>query len=246
MKSILTLSIYLFLFLFYNFIYPQNFSWEIEDTLISATTNQVDLTIHTLLFNNTSDPIHLRVIRLINPDINGWSTSLCVGTLCAAPWIDTMEAHIPGNGLDSLILHVNTGPDPAEGTLSIRVENMEKSGEFLLHNFHINAQVTSIETSKKIPGSFFTLYPNFPNPFNPSTTINFTIDVNREIRTQLVVFNQVGQKIRALVDAELYPGFHSFLWDGKNSRGNSVSSGSYFYELRVGNQVLTRRMILTK
>ena len=88
------------------------------------------------------------------------------------------------------------------------------------------------------------LYQNFPNPFNPSTAIEFTAP--RRTEAKLEVFNIVGQKVRTLIDGAIESGRHNVVWDGKDSQGQSVASGIYLYRLTIDHHDITRRMILLK
>lgn len=85
---------------------------------------------------------------------------------------------------------------------------------------------------------------NYPNPFNPSTTISFSIP--EESHAKLSVYNIKGQKVKQLVNELLPAGEHSAIWNGTDDNGKSVSSGIYFYKLRIGDYEKTRKMILMK
>jgi Tol biopolymer transport system component len=102
--------------------------------------------------------------------------------------------------------------------------------------------VTSVETEKP---SVFALQGNYPNPFNPSTTIQFSLATAGKVN--LTIYNVAGQKIRELVkNAELTPGIHHVLWDGHDDLGKPVSSGVYLSKLQMGSKVLAGRMLLMK
>jgi hypothetical protein len=90
----------------------------------------------------------------------------------------------------------------------------------------------------------FRLIGNYPNPFNPFTTIRFSLPA--EGRVELDVYSMNGQKIRALGGKTMPAGTHSILWDGRDSRGNPVSSGVYISRLMMEGKVETRRMTLVK
>ena len=89
------------------------------------------------------------------------------------------------------------------------------------------------------------LYQNFPNPFNPTTTISFSVP-ECETNTQLVVFNVKGQKVKSLINGVLPSDKYSVVWDGKDETGNNVSSGIYFYKLTNADYVSTKKMMLMK
>jgi len=86
---------------------------------------------------------------------------------------------------------------------------------------------------------------NYPNPFNPSTTIEFSI--HNDSNVELVIFNIKGQKVKQLVSDQHTAGQHSIVWNGEDNFGNSVSSGIYFYQLKIDGKVRkSKKMILMK
>jgi len=86
---------------------------------------------------------------------------------------------------------------------------------------------------------------NYPNPFNPVTTISFAI-TESSANTELVIYNLKGQKIRQLINDHLSAGQHSVVWNGTDDNEKTVSSGIYFYKLKTDNFEKTKRMILLK
>ena len=89
------------------------------------------------------------------------------------------------------------------------------------------------------------LFNNFPNPFNPETTIKFSIP--QESKVKLIVYNLKGQKVKSLVDATCEIGINTAIWDGTNNFGNKVGTGVYFYKLDVdGKTIKTKKMLLLK
>ena len=89
---------------------------------------------------------------------------------------------------------------------------------------------------------------NYPNPFNPSTTISFDVpDIEDSRQTvALMIFDLRGRRIKTLVDSKLAPGGHSVLWDGRDDRGEPVTSGIYLYSLRARGKTYTRKMTVLK
>ena len=86
---------------------------------------------------------------------------------------------------------------------------------------------------------------NFPNPFNPETTISFSIGEILE-NTEISIYNIKGQMVKTLIDEKLPAGEHSVVWNGTDESGNSVSSGIYLYKLKNGRYTSTKKMILIK
>ena len=87
---------------------------------------------------------------------------------------------------------------------------------------------------------------NFPNPFNTSTTISFSVE-DSDKNTTITIYNFNGQKIKTLVDKKLSAGTHQIVWDGTDYSGNAVSSGIYFYKMGCGDKYTGfKKMILMK
>ncbi|MBI5868755.1 MAG: T9SS type A sorting domain-containing protein, partial [candidate division Zixibacteria bacterium] len=119
---------------------------------------------------------------------------------------------------------------------------------FDLGNFMIRAAVQSPTGVEELTGSAtpaqYTLDANYPNPFNPSTTINFSL--RAASRIELRIHNILGQAVRDLFSGELDSGRHTIEWDGRDNNGNPVTSGVYFYTLRTNSSEETRKMLLLK
>lgn len=88
------------------------------------------------------------------------------------------------------------------------------------------------------------LFSNYPNPFNPETTISF--DLAEQSPVTIEVFNIKGQKVKTLVRDSYTLGHHSVVWNGTDNYGNSVSSGVYFYRMNTPNHISTQKMLLLK
>jgi hypothetical protein len=96
---------------------------------------------------------------------------------------------------------------------------------------------------REIPTSYG-LQNNYPNPFNPTTTVKYQIPENTHVR--LVVYNMLGQIVRTIVDQPQEAGYYSIQWDGRNNYGESVSSGIYIYRIQAGSFVASKKMNLIK
>ncbi|MFN0159210.1 MAG: choice-of-anchor B family protein [Bacteroidota bacterium] len=90
----------------------------------------------------------------------------------------------------------------------------------------------------------FVLYPNYPNPFNPMTTIEF--EMPRESWIRISIFNTLGQEIQTLVNEVKTAGRHTVRWNGENNKGGGVASGTYFCRFESGGNSFTRKMLLLR
>ncbi|NKB69545.1 MAG: T9SS type A sorting domain-containing protein [Candidatus Latescibacteria bacterium] len=158
------------------------------------------------------------------------------GTLVAV--LDTMPAYSA----------LNWEIDPALPTgsdYSIRLVGLENglmaapAGTFAV----IDTVVTAVVGAAQKPVDF-ALGSNYPNPFNPLTTIAY--QVPRRASVTLEIYSLLGQRVRRLVDQVQLSGHHTVTWNGTDDSGRSVASGVYLYRLRSGHYERTRTMVLVK
>jgi len=115
--------------------------------------------------------------------------------------------------------------------------------EIFIMDFNPENYMTPTFVANETPSSFIALT-NYPNPFNPSTTIEFSLP--KAGFADLVIYNLASQKIRDLLSGNLSEGIHSVVWNGSNDSGLPVSVGVYMSRLRMGEAVTTGRMTLVK
>jgi hypothetical protein len=108
-----------------------------------------------------------------------------------------------------------------------------------------SGNITSLHNSTIAFLDDWKLMQNFPNPFNPSTTIRFSLDAPQAVT--LTIYDITGREVIRLLDEKTYfSGEHSVLWTGTNESGKEASSGIYFYRLKVGISSQTKKMILLR
>jgi hypothetical protein len=95
-----------------------------------------------------------------------------------------------------------------------------------------------------MPPEKFYVTQNYPNPFNSETLIYFQLPGNDQVSFK--IYNTLGQLIRTLIETELSAGYHKIAWDGEDANGWAVPSGLYYYQIRAGQNVNTRRLILIR
>lgn len=247
MKKWILLIGLLFLVPQVSILQAQTFTWQADTTNQHANPSPTPVTIefHTYLINNTAAPIQIRVARIANQIPSGWSSSLCVD-FCYPPETDTITVEVPASGQKPLTINMTIDNNPDVGTVTVKTENMANPSEYVINDFVLSTEPFSIKKSGENLTGRFQLYANYPNPFNPATTIPFEIGHSISQKTTLTVYNILGQKIRTLVNAKLRPGYYQIDWTGKNDSGKELPSGIYFYELRSGDLVLLEKMILMR
>jgi hypothetical protein len=134
---------------------------------------------------------------------------------------------------DRIYLFLDTDCPPGSDCI-YRVEMIDKGESVLL----FEAGPVSV------PGMKFVLHQNHPNPFNPSTTIEYLLP--SACRVRLSVYDPAGRMVVRLVDAEQPAGPHAVIWNGQDAGGRQLPSGIYFYSLRAGKLSTTRKMLLLR
>jgi len=104
--------------------------------------------------------------------------------------------------------------------------------------------VTGVEEAKNTIPDKFAVEQNYPNPFNPTTTIRYSLPTDGFVTVR--IFDILGRNINTLLNRELKAGNYSAQWNGDNYSGAKVSSGTYFYQVKTGSNVITKKMVLIK
>jgi hypothetical protein len=116
-------------------------------------------------------------------------------------------------------------------------------------NLSNSLNITKINGSITVIPSTFALLQNYPNPFNPDTWIPFKLAADESVT--ILIYNQKGQLIRTIVLGQKAAGVYlskdkAAYWDGRDDLGEKVSSGVYFYSLRAGEFIATRKLVVVK
>ena len=90
----------------------------------------------------------------------------------------------------------------------------------------------------------FALHNNYPNPFNPTTSIDF--DLPEDGNVVLMIYDVMGREVATLQNSEMKAGYHSVRWDARNQMGRKVAAGVYFYQIKTARYLKTRKMVLLK
>ena len=112
-------------------------------------------------------------------------------------------------------------------------------------DWSVDAPVTVTGTTNNILIPVRTeLSGNYPNPFNPTTTIKFSLKEDSDV--SIMIYNIKGAVVRTLIDGEMNKAYHEIIWDGKDNTGKQVGSGVYFYKMKAEKYTATKKMILMK
>lgn len=131
------------------------------------------------------------------------------------------------------------------GTSFVKIDNISSSAETMYADLIVGFSAATGDGSDEglVPATI-ELSQNFPNPFNPVTTIDFSTTVGTKVK--LEIYNLLGQTIRTLVDKYVNPGISTTIWDGHNDGGHEVASGVYLYRLTAGSAEQVKKMVLVR
>jgi hypothetical protein len=116
-------------------------------------------------------------------------------------------------------------------------------GEVEDYMVHIEDDVATAVTDDGVPTKF-ALHEAVPNPFNPQTTLSFSLPTASHVR--LTVYDVSGRLVTTLLDEDRGPGRYEVTWDGRDTGQRQVASGVYFYSIEAGSFTETKRMVLVK
>ena len=150
--------------------------------------------------------------------------------------------HQPGDNTTTLDYTFMTNVVKTTVATVAKLAGVRHSGVGLSNFFDLNVTSTSQGPPNQV--NTFVLKQNFPNPFNPGTTIEYTLEKSSEIT--LKIFNLLGEEIRILANKTQAAGTHRVIWDGRNNTGKRVTSGVYVYKIEVDSQLLAKKMVMLR
>ena len=158
---------------------------------------------------------------------------------------DTTDNFTPGNDQGRVrVAKLFTGDIDNDGSGDI----VFTSASFAADKPHLymiehSSTLRALEKNLSIPNKI-SISQNYPNPFNPETGFQYSIPADGLV--SIKVYDILGKKIKTLVNQWKSAGVHNEIWSGQNDKNQVVSSGVYFYQVKVGDEQITKKMILSK
>ena len=180
------------------------------------------------------------------PSVNGWH-KMAVNMVGNQFWFFFDDQEMPGNPYSDTLATplLNQG---AIGVYAFRFNFTNPSPvdtiQLLVDDINVTDPISKITNEGNSVIEGFQLQQNYPNPFNPTTRINFVLPGSNLV--QLDIYNNIGQKVRTLVNREYSAGPHEIVWDSRNDNGIEVPAGIYYYRLKAADFQQTRKMLLVK
>jgi hypothetical protein len=190
------------------------------------------------IHNVSSGTISIAVVRRVNELPNNWTSSVCLGMICYNEAIDSVSVQI-GQGDSSACGVLAWIGGAGAGTVQLDIFDLD-SDEHLVVDVNFYAGIMALDEGDFQPCNI-SLFPAFPNPFNPVTTIRFDISVESLQAASLQIFDLQGRLVVTLVKGDFIMGEHEIQWNASN-----YSSGIYFAELVSGNFRQVQKLVLMK
>jgi aminopeptidase N len=180
------------------------------------------------------------------PSGNDWDVQLWVDQTQTMAGTFTMPIDIAViSAVDTVVRTVWIDEDPDEVTFAAGGDEPVEV-IFDYHNWmlEVHSEIPWAVDEESVVPVEFSLQPTYPNPFNSSTVIRYSVP--RVCRTEMAVFNVLGQKVATLVDGEVRAGEHRIRWDGRDANGIDVASGVYMIGMRAPGFQRVQKVILLR
>ena len=216
---------------------PERFVWigEALDTLnISKTSLDDNYTLQWSASTNLDeDPIHYLVYAKVGsyPAEEIYDTTVTTLPISSREFLNNVFEQTPGNGVT-----VRFSVSATDGIDTVKVSGDDRVVYVNRYEF-LSTETNGMPTE-------FALHENYPNPFNPSTTLRFDLPELSDVN--VIIYNMLGQEVKTFNMQNISAGHHSIKWNATNDLGDPVSAGVYLYQLQTKDFVKTRKMILLK
>jgi hypothetical protein len=221
----------------WNNIAPVNFDWvsAASDTIKISQTNVGDT--YELKWSESKDVDIDTIDYLLYAQIGVYPAEEVYDTTSTSvqityeEFLENVFEETPGNGVT-----VKFSVSATDGKDTVKVSGDDRV-------VYVNRYEYLSTETEGIPINF-ALHENYPNPFNPTTTLRFDLPDISDVT--LTIYNMLGQRVRTFNMNDTSAGYHSIKWDATNDYGDPVGAGVYLYQLRANQFVKTRKMVLLK
>ena len=225
---------------------PQNldpsFEFNYTDTEINVDPDSVGSfsgTIH----NISSGTITIAVVRRVNSLPEGWTSSVCLGSICYIETVDSAAVQLDaGDSTACGILAWTNGV--GTGTVQLDLFDLDNIDEHILIDLIIYAGITVGPITTRALPEHFELYDCFPNPFNPITTLRY--ELPEDAMVSITIYDMMGRQVKTLINDQQTAGYRSLQWNATNYAGSPVSAGIYLYMIQAGDFRQTKKIVLLK
>lgn len=197
---------------------------------------------------NTAQPLNIAVSGLHEGDSHTFNHSFELSST-QNPALSFVPKVWAAAKIENLLIQYYAWPPTSEQAISLHDQIVDISLDYGVVCVFTSFTDTGVETEDDYiasPSAPIVLYPNYPNPFNPQTTLCFEVFSDISEDAVICIYNLKGQLVRVLKLQVNGKGKYSILWDGKDTNNIGVSSGVYVYSIKLGKYLLSGKMTLQK
>ena len=227
----------------------QSFRLTLGDTIRSGLLG-VEMIFEADVRNISAGVLTLAFVRASNDLPSGWQSAMCVNQMCFAPTVDSVVLNpdfgcTPLRSGDSMSFSVHVTPQSSNGTGTVRVvaRDANNPADSASMHFIVTTVPNTVSQAGNRPASFL-LFQNYPNPWNPSTRIRYTIVEGGWVRLSL--HDVLGRCVATLVQEQQPPGTYEVEISRSAIPVADLSSGTYWYRLLSGGVRQSRKMVLLR
>jgi len=208
------------------------------------------------IFNEKQDyvPVYVTIpdsIKIDLKEIGLYLDGVCKGAVVVEDSLEQICAYLDINeklndGVVEFVFYYNSDKSAPRESKKMHLDSSRLAAQYIKGNRsypYYEVALSSKDMENVVPIEL-ALNQNFPNPFNPSTTISYQLPTSSDVR--LEIYNLKGQLVKTLVNARQDCGYHSITWNGTDANNLNVASGVYFYRLCSSGKNVTRKMLLMK
>ena len=195
------------------------------------------------IINTSFENINCRILRSENVTSTGWTSSICIGSLCYSNWVDSVNVNIVNGDSADFSIYVWTNGQ-GESSIELEIFDIASPNENMILNlgFYTNETVyISFENNYQTNDNSLKAY---PNPFNTFIVFDFVLKYDSHLAFNIHNIN--GKHINTLFNNFLSSGKRSFYWDSKCKNGFKIPSGIYFGSIKTENNFILKKIIYAK
>ena len=195
------------------------------------------------IINTSSENINIRILRAENVTNTGWTSSICIGSLCYSDWVDTVNVNIVNGDSADFSIYVWTNGE-GESSIELELFDIAFPNENMILNlsFYINETIhISNEDSYLTENN---LLKSYPNPFNSFVVFEFVLEYDSHVKID--IYNINGKHVNTLFNNFVSSGKRSFFWDSKCKNGFKIPSGIYLGSIETQYNFILKKIIYAK
>ncbi len=195
------------------------------------------------IVNRTAEDINIAVVRTENVNLDDWTSSICIGSLCYSNWVDSVVVTIENGDSAAFSMYVWTNGE-GESSIELELFDIEFPNENMILNLSYYTNETVHISHKDNYQTNDNLIKAYPNPFNSFVVFEFAFEHDSHVVFDIYDIN--GKHVNTIFNNSVSSGERLFYWDCKNKNGYEISSGLYIGNLQAGNKSKIKKIIFSK